>query len=322
MSAGLMLAAGDSLPTLAFAYHMARCTVSNIIKETCEAIWQALQPVHLAPPETVKWKQIACDFFEQWQMPNCVGAAIKAPNESGSAYFNYKKYHSIILFAVCDANYMFTHVNIGSYGSQSDGGILTKSEFGQHLENGTLNMPADDCLPGSKVHFPYYFVGDDAFPLKFNLLTPYGGKYLDDALTIFNYRLSRARRCIENAFGILVARWRIFHKTINAFPTTVDSIVKATVCLHNYIKMNETSNSKYCNSSYSDQEDKFTGKVILGQWGKDVEGVPTALRPAGESRHLGPRNARQNAVRMRNIMTNYVNSRLGSVPWQVDYIRK
>ncbi|KAJ8969774.1 hypothetical protein NQ314_001611 [Rhamnusium bicolor] len=91
---------------------------------------EVLQPVYLAAPKEVKWKQIASEFSKQWHMPNCIGGmdgkhiAIKAPNDSGSAYFNYKKHHSIGLFAVCHANYMFTHVNIGSYGSQSDGGIL------------------------------------------------------------------------------------------------------------------------------------------------------------------------------------------------------
>ncbi|KAJ8926693.1 hypothetical protein NQ314_020909 [Rhamnusium bicolor] len=60
-----MLVAGDSLPTVVFAYRMARCTVSNIIRETCEAISEVLQPIYLAAPKKVKWKQIASEFSKQ-----------------------------------------------------------------------------------------------------------------------------------------------------------------------------------------------------------------------------------------------------------------
>ena len=50
-------------------------------------------------------------------------------------------------------------------------------------------------------------VADEGLPLKRYLLRPYGGKYLPDEKRIFNYRLSRARRVSENAFGILIQRY-------------------------------------------------------------------------------------------------------------------
>lgn len=56
-------------------------------------------------------------------------------------------------------------------------------------------------------------------------MKPYKGVNLTVAQSIFNFRLSRARRVIENAFGILVARWRIFTRTISATPDTVDNII-------------------------------------------------------------------------------------------------
>lgn len=107
---------------------------------------------------------------------------------------------------------------------------------------------------------PYVIVGDEAFPLKTNLMRPYPGKSIKKSRgndgevnhdmkkkRIFNYRLSRARRVVENSFGILTQKWRIFKVPINATVTTVELIIKACVCLHNFLL--EKKYSYYANVS-------------------------------------------------------------------------
>ena len=65
-------------------------------------------------------------------------------------------------------------------------------------------------------------------------MKPFPGKNLDEPQRVFNFRPSRARRTIENAFGILSAKWRVFRRPIRANVEFVERITKATVCLHNY----------------------------------------------------------------------------------------
>jgi len=137
--------------------------------------------------------------------------------------------------AVCDANYIFTVVEIGAFGSQSDGGVFKESTFGRALESGTIKLPADSPLPNTNSVFPHYFV-DETFSLKSYILRPYPGKNSDIQKRIFNYRLARTRRIIENAFGILSSRWRILRNNIIADVETAENIIPATVCLHNFLR--------------------------------------------------------------------------------------
>ncbi len=62
---------------------------------------------------------------------------------------------------------------------------------------------------------------------------------LDESQSVFNYRLSRARRVIENTFGILVARWRIYRRFIRASVENVETYVLATLALHYYLRQTD-----------------------------------------------------------------------------------
>ncbi|RZF43630.1 hypothetical protein LSTR_LSTR009227 [Laodelphax striatellus] len=198
----------------------------------------------LPEPTEEMWKRNAEQFGSTWQFPNCLSAIdgkhveIQAPQNSGSLYYNYKKTFSIVLLALVDANYKFVIIDVGGYGKSSDGGLLTKLILGKRLDEGTLNIPAPRQLPNSVDAYPYVIIGDEAFPLKTNLLRPYPGSSArdDERKKIYNYRLSRALAGRRNAFGIMTQKFRIFYGRIHVNPENADKIVMAACFLHNYLR--------------------------------------------------------------------------------------
>ena len=108
---------------------------------------------------------------------------------------------------MCDASYNCTLVDIGQYGSTNDSSVLNNSEMAKAFEDGSIAIPGPDRLLGCSLPLvPDFLVSDEIFALKPWLLRPYPGKNIKEDQIIFNYRLSRARRVIENCFGILAAR--------------------------------------------------------------------------------------------------------------------
>jgi len=68
------LACGDSMISLSYAYRIAQCTISNIIPDTCEAIWYALKEKVLLVPSEKNWYSVADDFETRCQFPHCIGS--------------------------------------------------------------------------------------------------------------------------------------------------------------------------------------------------------------------------------------------------------
>ena len=63
---------------------------------------------------------------------------------------------------------------------------------------------------------------------------------LDHDKRVFNYRLSRARRIVENAFGRLAGIWQVFRTYINMAPEKVDNVVLACCALQNFVLKHRT----------------------------------------------------------------------------------
>jgi hypothetical protein len=94
-----------------------------------------------------------------------------------SEYFNYKNAFSIVLFALVDANYNFMFVDAGCQGRISDSVFLRTLSCIKKLEAKTLCLPHPVTLNGREKSVPYFFIGDEAFPLGENLMKVYPGHH-------------------------------------------------------------------------------------------------------------------------------------------------
>lgn len=207
--------------------------------------------------------------------------------------------------AISDYRYRFVCIDVGAQGRQSDGGVFANSPMGRRFLENAMNVPQPAEISPSGEVLPYTLLGDEAFGLKTWLTTPYPGKatgQLEMSKEVFNYRQSRARRIVENTFGILVSRWRIFGKALEVALENVDHVVKAAICLHNYCLMEQEKNLEHQRSYsylYPQLVDHLVnGEVIAGQWrqeGCQLDGVRSSF----------DRNPTVAAKKNRDVMAEY-----------------
>lgn len=305
------LATGDSYHSLMYSFRVPHNTISNLVVCVCEAIIaEYAEDVINTPTDETEWRNIAQEFGNMWQFHHVLGAldgkhvAIKCPPGGGSKYFNYKGFHSIVLMGLVDANYKFIWVNVGAPGSCSDAQIWNQSDLRQYIIDEIIHIPAADCLPNDDHDIPYFIVGDDAFALRSWLMKPFSRRNMSLEERIFNYRLSRSRRVVENAFGILANRFQCLLSTLKQDPCNVESIILSCVCLHNIMRIRYPGDQ----NNLLDREDE-NHQLVPGAWRdeaqlKDIEEVLDRNYPS------------KIAKQQRLYLKHYYSSPAGSVPWQ------
>lgn len=195
----------------------------------------------MAVPSLQDFKNISKQFFEERGFPNCIGALdvkhfrIKRPPHSGSKFYNFKKFYSVVLQAVVGADYKFIFIEVGGIGKQHDSFTFQNSALYKALTSNMLQIPQPIKLPGSNITVPYVLLADGAYPLKNFLMKPYRGNHLLTEEKNFNQRLSRARTVVESTFGQLAKRFTIFHQMIEQSTDTTSIIIKCACLLQNII---------------------------------------------------------------------------------------
>ena len=309
------LATGETYHSLSFAFRVPHNTISQIIKDVCQAIIdEYANEVVDTPTSPDDWKLVARNFSSRWNFDHCLGAldgkhvAITKPNNSGSEYFNYKGFFSIILLALVDADYKIIWADVGTPGATSDAAVFNNSDLKDAVESEDLDLPEPEPLQGDNEDISYFFIADDAFALKTWLMKPFAKRNLTREERIFNYWLSRARRVVENAFGILANRFQVFLTTMRQQPHTVRTICLACICLHNLMRLRYPR----LQNEALDAEDE-NHHVIPGAWRQHAN-----LHDMDEV--FGGNQGNRRAKQQRLLLKHYYNSETGQVAWQNDML--
>ena len=141
-----------------------------------------LKDTYLSSPQSKEeWLKMSSKLEELWDMPHVIGrldgknARIEGQKLSRKVYHNYKGFFSIVLLAICDANYCFTLFDLGQFGSSYDNGALASFQMGEMFEYELLHVPEDRKLNNTdNKSLPYLLLGDEIFSLRKWLMRPNG----------------------------------------------------------------------------------------------------------------------------------------------------
>lgn len=188
------MASGDRYKSLSKEFRVAPNTIVIIAPKVCQVIHEELHEEYIKFPTTEEeWKKATKGFLDSWNSRHTFGAidskyvAIQAPAHSGTTFHNYKGYFSIVVLVVVDSQYKFLYVDVGANGSYPDTGILKDNELHSAVEERATASPIPE-------------------PLLYDN-HPCATRNITKPERLFNYRLFRARRIVENAFGILAHRF-------------------------------------------------------------------------------------------------------------------
>lgn len=145
----------------------------------------------------------------------------------------------------------------------NDAGVSTSTTLYRRIIRNELLLPSSEPLPGRHKPVTYIFIGDDAFLMSTMLLKPYPGTHAIGSIeTIFKYRLCRAHKIVENAFGILASVSRILRSPMLLQPEKAALICMTCTLLHNFLRRSTTFRNIYTPNGTFDSE--MHGELIHG----------------------------------------------------------
>ncbi|XP_042889388.1 putative nuclease HARBI1 [Penaeus japonicus] len=207
---------------------LTQASVSRIINSVTWILCEKARREIKMPSTAAERLKTVEDFAKVSNFPRVMGAidcthvSIKAPVIDEHLYVNRKRYHSLNVQVVCNADGLITNYNPKYPGSTHDAFIWANSFLRQRFEAGAFG--------------DYFLLGDNGYPCEpyimtpvINPSTPAEGRY--------NRTHTRTRVIIEQTFGILKSRFRCLHQsggTLQYSPAKCSKIISACLLLHNY----------------------------------------------------------------------------------------
>ena len=267
--------------TVAHLFEVARSTVCETVHETCQAIVTVLREKYVRFPSSDSLDAIVDGFQTKWGVPQCVGAVdgshipIYGPKENHTDYYNRKGYYSIVLQGLVDHRYCFLDVYIGWPGSVHDARVFAHSSLYSQLSKGEL-LPHNKTITYNRTDIPLFILGDSAYPLETWLIKPFSqNAAATPQQRNYNYRISRARIVVENAYGRLKARWRRLLKRNDMHLNNIPVVVTVACVLHNICEIDgDTFNDSWLSEELSGsnfpQPSTIAHHTILGNRAKQT----------------------------------------------------
>ena len=232
------LGSTSELRTVANLFGLGKSTTGELLHEFCSTIVDVFfHRLVKFPSSDQEIVDTIHDFLVRYDYPMCIGSvdgthiSVKAPVESQVDYFNYKKFHSIVMLASVNCSLQFTYVNVGAPGRCNDSSVYSGSNLAEVIQH-PIYSKHFTVINGVKVQA--HLIADSAFALNTTLMKPYATKpNMPRHHGLFNYRLSRCRSTVERAFGALKNRFRCLHKKMEFDLHHVVTLIKTAVVLHN-----------------------------------------------------------------------------------------
>uniref|UniRef100_A0A3Q2WHR0 DDE Tnp4 domain-containing protein n=1 Tax=Haplochromis burtoni TaxID=8153 RepID=A0A3Q2WHR0_HAPBU len=184
--------------------------------------------VSQTPSTDSEWKAIARDIANKWQFLHCLGAI--------------------------DGKHIFIQPP-----AKSD------SMYFNQMSRFSIILMA---VVGANYKFVYASAGTQGRVSDAGVFAHSYPASLNTNQRMYNYCLSRAYRVVENAFGILANRFRVFRTTTCLDPDKVVTIIFACLFLHYYLRYHR---SDACvPPGYVDSEDYFVSPAGSVSWQEDM----------------------------------------------------
>ncbi len=232
------LGSTSELRTISNLFGLGVSTTSNIIHEFCSVLIDFYFYGLIRFPITdAEIQETINDYLMQFGYPLCLGSLdgthipIKPPIGDEPDYYNYKKYHSVIMLATVNCKLMFTYVNVGAPGRCNDSSVYSRSTLYDVIQNPIYK---NDSITMNNVKIHSHLIADSASALNSTLMKPFAERpNMSRKEATFNYRLRRARSSVERAFGIMKNRFRCVHRKMEYDLNNSINIIKAITILHN-----------------------------------------------------------------------------------------
>lgn len=243
------LGSSSEYRTIASLFGVGRTTVGEIVLDVAQEIWKVFSTelYNFYPPSQEKVDENV-QGFDALGFPQCFAAVdgchieVNPPKSEAVDYFNFKGWHSMILFAAVDYRCRFIYINIGTPGRGNDSTVFENSKLKTQHENNDIFKINAKNLCGILV--PVVLIGDSAFRLSSYMMKPFPYDVNNPQEKLFNLKLSSARIVVENAFGHLKARFRKIGRGLEVHIENTSIIIQACCILHNICNNNNDQINK------------------------------------------------------------------------------